>query len=145
MLKNLTIKLRLIFVIALLSAVSLFVGISGFISLGTVNASLKTVYEDRLVSFGQLDQVVRLIDRNQFAIAKAITADPAQVGPEMDGVDQNIEEIAKVWGNYMATFLTPDEKKLADQFSVDRNKWRRTFCTARLRSYIRQSPPTSIP
>ncbi|MGZ5819356.1 MAG: Tar ligand binding domain-containing protein, partial [Burkholderiaceae bacterium] len=57
MLKNITIKSRLIFVIGFLSILMVAMGVMGFISLNNVNASLKTVYEDRLVCMGQLDQV----------------------------------------------------------------------------------------
>ncbi|MGZ3158710.1 MAG: methyl-accepting chemotaxis protein [Burkholderiaceae bacterium] len=120
MLKNITIKSRLIFVIGFLSILMVAMGVMGFISLNNVNASLKTVYEDRLVCMGQLDQVIRLVNRNQLTIAKALTGDPAQINAAIDEVDKASEETDKVWGEYTATFLTPDEKKLADQFTEAR-------------------------
>jgi methyl-accepting chemotaxis protein len=120
MLKNITIKSRLIFVIGFLSILMVVIGVMGFISLSNVNASLKTVYEDRLVAMGQLDQVIRLVNRNQLTIAKAISGDPAQINAAMDAVDKAREETDKVWGEYMATYLTPEEKKFADQFSEAR-------------------------
>lgn len=65
--------------------------------------------------------MIRGINRNQLLIAKAISGDPAQIGKSMDAVDKTGEEISKVWGEYMATFLTPDEKKLTEQFAEKRN------------------------
>jgi methyl-accepting chemotaxis protein len=120
MLKNTTIKSRLIFVIGLLSVIMVAIGAMGLISLQSTNASLKTVYEDRLIAMGQLDNVVRLLVRNQLTIAKAITGDPAQLSSKMDNVDKDMGEASKIWGEYMATYLTPEEKRLADQFAEAR-------------------------
>jgi methyl-accepting chemotaxis protein len=120
MLKNTTIKSRLIFVIGLLSVIMVVIGAMGLISLQSTNVSLKTVYEDRLIAMGQLDKVVRLLVRNQLTIAKAITGDPAQLSSKMDNVDKDMGEASKIWGEYMATYLTPEEKKLADQFAEAR-------------------------
>jgi methyl-accepting chemotaxis protein len=123
MLKNLTIKSRLIFVIGFVTLLLLGIGIMGTISLGSVNASLKTVYEDRLIAIGQLDKVVRIIDRNQLDIAKVLTADPSQVDNGMDAIEKKTEEANKVWNEYMKSYLTPEEKKLADEFAASRNKF----------------------
>ena len=120
MLKNISIKSRLIFLIALLSLMMITIGMTGIYGLGSVNDSLKTVYDDRTVAMGQLDQVIRLINRNQTIIAKSLTADPAQLGKEMDAVDKNILDANKVWSEYMATYLTVEEKKLAEQFGSAR-------------------------
>jgi methyl-accepting chemotaxis protein-1 (serine sensor receptor) len=116
---NLTIKTRLIFVIGFL-AVQLIVGaLIGIISLGFANDTTKTIYDDRLVAMGQLDKVVRLLNINQLALAKAVSGDPATLNQQMDEVEANIQTVAKVWGEYMATDLTPEEKKLAAQFVRD--------------------------
>ncbi len=120
MLKDISIKSRLIFMIALLSLMMLVIGGTGIYGLASVNSSIKTVYDDRLVSLGQLDQVIRIINRNELTIAKALTGDPAQMAKEMDSIDKNTAEANKIWAEYMATFLTPDEKKLADQFASER-------------------------
>jgi methyl-accepting chemotaxis protein len=120
MLKDISIKSRLIFMIALLSLIMLTIGGSGIYGLGTTNDSLKTVYDDRLVSLGQLDRVIRLVLRNQLILARSLTGDPAQLGKEMDSIDINVAEANKFWGEYMATYLTPDEKILAEQFASNR-------------------------
>ena len=120
MLKDISIKSRLIFLIALLSLMMITIGTSGIYGLGSVNDSLKTVYDDRTVAMGQLDQVIRLINRNQMIVAKSLTADPAQLGKEMDAIDKNIIEANKIWSEYMATYLTVEEKKIAEQFCIAR-------------------------
>ncbi|MBS0308949.1 MAG: MCP four helix bundle domain-containing protein, partial [Proteobacteria bacterium] len=105
MLQNLTIKSRLIFVLALLSAFMVIIGAGGLISLNATNASLKTVYDDRLVPMGQLNRVIRLVNRNQLIVAKALTGDPAQIEREMDAVQKNQEDANKEWAAYQATEL----------------------------------------
>jgi len=49
MFKNLSIKARLIFILAFLSALLLMVGIIGLSGMSKTEAGLKTVYEDRTV------------------------------------------------------------------------------------------------
>ncbi|MBV8666387.1 MAG: Tar ligand binding domain-containing protein [Burkholderiaceae bacterium] len=122
MLDNTTIKARLIFVIAFLSALMVVIGVMGLSSLGSTNASLKTVYEDRLVSLGQLDSVIRAILRVQLSLSDAASAEPAQLGSWADKAETDVALASKVWGEYMATYLTPEEKKLADQFSEARQE-----------------------
>ena len=123
MLKNLTIKSRLIFVIAFLSFQLIVGGVIGIVSLGFANDAMKSLYLDQLVSTGQLDQVVRLLSSNQLLIAKAVSADPAAIGKQMDGVEANIQTISKVWGEYQSNALSPEEKTVADRFAQNRKKF----------------------
>ncbi|MFZ6751138.1 methyl-accepting chemotaxis protein [Undibacterium sp. Ren11W] len=123
MLKDLTIKVRLIFMISLLTLMTILIGGVGIFGLGSINNSLKTVYDDRLVAVGQLDQVIRYIMLNQLTVARSLAGDPAKINQEMDTVDKNILAASKVWAEYMATYLTPEEKKLADQFSQARKEF----------------------
>lgn len=123
MLKNTMIKSRLIFVIGFLSLLMILIGGLGLTSLAGVNESLRTVYEDRLIATGQLDSVIRGINRNQLAIASALTEEPAKIESIMAEVDKNKADITKVWDEYMATFLTPDEKKIATRFAEARKSF----------------------
>jgi methyl-accepting chemotaxis protein len=123
MLKNLSIKSRLVFVIGLLSVQLIVGGIIGISSLGSANSAMKSMYDDRLVALGQLDQVVRLLNRNQLAVAKAITGKADQIGGQIAEVEANIQEVNKVWEAYMSTTLTPEEEKMALDFAESRKKF----------------------
>ncbi|MGV8899500.1 MAG: methyl-accepting chemotaxis protein [Burkholderiaceae bacterium] len=123
MLKNLTIKSRLIFVITLLSFQLVCGGVIGIVSLGFANDAMKSLYEDQLVATGQLDQVIRLIDANQLIIAKAVTGNSAELGKQMDVVEANIQTIGTVWGEYLLNVQTPEDKTSADQFTENRKKF----------------------
>ncbi|MES2106114.1 MAG: methyl-accepting chemotaxis protein [Pseudomonadota bacterium] len=123
MFNNTTIKSRLIFVIAFLSLLLAAIGLGGLYSLGATNASLKTLYEDRLIALGQLDSVARLMNRQQLGIARAMTQDPATLDQQAADVEKLLGQGDKVWAEYLATYLTPEEKKLADHYSEGRNKF----------------------
>jgi methyl-accepting chemotaxis protein len=120
MLKNIAIKTRLVAIIGFLLACSLLIGVGGLVALESVNASLKTVYEDRLVAMGQLDRVVRLANRHQLMLAKALTADPAKNAAHMDALEKDIADGDTVWATYSATYMTPEEKALATDFTAKR-------------------------
>jgi Tar ligand binding domain homologue len=123
MLNNISIKTRLIFVMALM-CIQLAVGaVVGLVSLQMTNAAVKTIYEDRLIAMGQLDQVVRLMNTNQLTIASALTADPTTFGARMDEVDARIIQINTIWNAYLATYLTPQEKALVEKFSASRGQF----------------------
>src|SRR3569832_2312851 len=123
MLKNITIKTRLIFVTGFLSLQLIIGAVLGIGGLGMANHAIQTVYEDRLVAAGYLDKVVRLQVRNQFIIAGAVTDDPAKVAPMLKEIESNLQKSDTMWEKYLATYLTPDEQKLADQYTESRKKF----------------------
>jgi methyl-accepting chemotaxis protein len=125
MLKNVTIKARLIFVIGVISAISLAIGLIGLRNLSVTNASLKTVYEDRLVAAGMLAEVLTQIQQNQNSLAMAVSGDTARLPEASADVEQRVQSISALWGKYMETYLTDEEKGLAAKFAASRE----TFVT----------------
>ena len=113
MFKNMTIKSRLFFVLGLMSILLAGIGIFGLQGMGNVNKGMQTVYEDNL-----------MLLENRLAIASAINSPKSEFIREKTAlVENNIDDITKTWDVYTATFLTPDEKKIADQFAKDRKKF----------------------
>ncbi len=123
MLKNLTIKVRLIFLIGFLCCLSIIIGVLGLSSLSTTNATVKTLYEDRVVALGQLNNIITLIQQNQITIGTAVAGNPMQLGKAAGEIAARIEKINAEWKRYMATSLTPEEKVLAERFAQDRKKF----------------------
>jgi methyl-accepting chemotaxis protein-1 (serine sensor receptor) len=121
---NLSIKMRLIVTLAVLGALLVAIGILGVVALSKSNESLRSVYEDRTVPLDQVTMIDRLILRNRLLIAVSlVTPEPKYVHDNMDQMDKNIAEIGKIWDAYMATYLTPEEKKIAEKFADDRKKF----------------------
>ncbi len=114
---NFSIKSRLSFAIGFLALLLVVIGSAGLYGLSNTNDALKTVYEDRLVSMGQLDRIIRIVLRNQVEVAAAAIGDPAQIPVLVKQIAKNKQIIDREWVAYMATYLTPDEKILADSFA----------------------------
>ncbi len=123
MLQNTTIKARLAFALLFLATMMLVIGLMGLFSLGGTNASVKTIYQDRLIAMGQLDQVIRALNRNQLALAWAVSADPDKLPAVAAGIEREKALINKEWSAYMATYLAPDEKVLAAKFVQARQRF----------------------
>jgi len=123
MISRLSIKSRLVLVLSFL-ALQLIVGaLIGIGNLSIANSSMKSIYDDRLVPLGQLDQIVRLLNRDELAIAKAVSDDPEEAARLMNEVDEHIKQTNRIWDAYMATQLTAEERKLAEQFARDRGQF----------------------
>lgn len=112
-----TIKSSLILVMSSLFLMLFLLGSASFYGIKSTNNSLKTVYEDRLIALGQLDFVIRMINSNQLLIAKAITGKESERATYIDQVGKNRADASKKWDEYMATFLTPEEKEYAKKFA----------------------------
>ncbi|MEO8408043.1 MAG: methyl-accepting chemotaxis protein [Oxalobacteraceae bacterium] len=97
------------------------IGALGLYGMHASNQGLQTVYADRTVPLGQLDLVVRMLQRTRRLVAEAIyAANPDQMKNTAGKVESNIGEINQVWDAYMTTYLTPEEKKLTEKFTLDR-------------------------
>ena len=144
MLKNLTIKTRLIFVIFLLCLTSLAIGLIGLRNLGMTNDALKTVYNDRVVAMGQLGEVLSLIQQNQNTLATAASGQPDQLPAAIGEVEQRIQAITAKWGEYMATFLTPNEKVLAQKFADSRKTFVEEGLKPVLAAYRAKDMPAAV-
>ncbi|MGL4997349.1 MAG: MCP four helix bundle domain-containing protein, partial [Deefgea sp.] len=108
-----SIKQRIIYTVLFLSLLLVLMGGMGLYNLKQVNQSLKTVYEDRVVPLKQLKLVadayaVNIIDAMNKANAGMITAEETT-----QNLKQAQADIAREWGAYKATTLTPEEAKLA--------------------------------
>jgi len=123
MFKNLSIKARLIFVIGFLSVLLAAMGLVGLNSLQTTNNDLKSLYEDRLIALTQLGQVSDAVSEGRSGIANAIVADPNKLEANLDALQAKLKAGEKVWAEYMATYLTPEEKQYADQFIILNRKF----------------------
>ena len=116
MFKDLSIKTRLVFLTVLLSAVSIVVGAVGLVNQSATNAALGTVYNDRLAPLSQLGHILSLMQENQNALSSAALAGEADNSAVIAQVEARIREIGALWDRYMATYLTPEEKVLAETF-----------------------------
>ena len=123
MLKNLTIKARLIFLIGFLCCLSIIIGVLGLSSIGTANETVKSLYEDRMMALGQLNTINTLIQENTIVIGTAVAGNSQQLAKAASEISVRIEKINAVWKNFMSRQLTAQEKELAERFAQSRKKF----------------------
>lgn len=114
---NLSIRSRLFFVIALLSALLIGIGGLGVWGMHTVNVSLKTVYDDRLIALNYLDRMTQLMLTGRLAIATADVGNREKQAKAIEDASQQFRDAEKEWKTYQTTFLTPEEIALSEQFA----------------------------
>ncbi|MGL9622443.1 MCP four helix bundle domain-containing protein [Bradyrhizobium sp. U531] len=113
-----TLRARLTTMIALQAFFVVAIGAAGLVSLKDVNAGMKTIYEDRTIPLYQLFQVNDGLKQTTTLMYEAVSL--AKRGKPTNDIPKRIvsnrEVAAKYWSEYLATYLTPEEKKLADSF-----------------------------
>ncbi|MEC5218965.1 methyl-accepting chemotaxis protein [Actimicrobium sp. GrIS 1.19] len=121
---KMTLKAQLSTLIALLFFISVVIGLLGLYGMSQANDGLKTVYEDRTVALEQVSRIDRLLVRNRLALAESLLdANASTIKVNVDLIEANTAEIGKTWTEYVATYLTPEEKTLADKFASDRGTY----------------------
>jgi methyl-accepting chemotaxis protein/aerotaxis receptor len=109
------------------TATTLLAVASGVVGLFGMNDSanaVKTVYEDRVVPADQLGQIrskmqANIIETSLMALDLA-GGDKSTIAERVRRVATNRADIDKLWREYMATYLTPEETVLAKRFADQR-------------------------
>ena len=118
MLKNLTIKSRLIFILSFLVAFLLGVQMLGLFAMSSAIDGLKTVYQDRVIPLKQVGRIEALLLHNRVALTAALlTPTPSIIEKNTATIESNIDEITRAWITYTKTYLTPEENRLAADFA----------------------------
>ncbi|MCW8827182.1 MAG: methyl-accepting chemotaxis protein [Gammaproteobacteria bacterium] len=127
---NMTIKLRLVLLVSFASVLMILIGAMGLSGMSNLESSMKSVYEDRLVPTGQLSKIIGYMRDNRTQLFAALQHDSNNEFSKMhdhavtmhtDVVTSNIEKISRLWKEYMATYLTPEEVILAEKFASTRS------------------------
>jgi methyl-accepting chemotaxis protein len=122
--KNFSVKSRLTFIIGLLSLLMMIIGGMGLQGMHKTNEGLHSVYKDRTVTMGLMFNISELQRENLMLIASAlVNPNPGVIQQNATELDQNIEEINKLWDSYLTNHLTPEEKILADNFTENSTRF----------------------
>jgi methyl-accepting chemotaxis protein len=122
MLNNLTVKTRLFFLIGLMSSIILALSGLNLYALHQTNEGLRTVYVDRTVPLADLAEIKAKQIDNRLKIANAINPQD-DIGETLKKITTIRGEISKTWEGYIQTYLTPEEKILADKFVAARTSY----------------------
>ena len=129
MLSKLNVGPRLFLLVILMTIFMVTIGIVGLRATSAAVSSLETVYTDRTVPLADLGKVARLFNANIDQVLRALQHNPDYevaklhdhpVSEHIKRIEANKAEIDKTWEKYMATYLTPEEKQLAESFMQKR-------------------------
>lgn len=99
-----------------------YFGING---MRDMSASVKTIYEDRTIPLVQLAEIGDLLgDEREDLRSVALAADPAELAKLEANIVETRKKIDDIWKQYMSTYLTPEEKKLAETADKARAAYR---------------------
>ncbi|MEZ5822411.1 MAG: methyl-accepting chemotaxis protein [Xanthobacteraceae bacterium] len=116
-------KARLATLVTVLSVSTLAVGAAGLVSISKVEGHAKSIYEDRAVPLTQLFEINDRMKENSLALLGAAAERSGRQAEVRRTVEGNIERIGKLWTEYMATYLTPEEKAVAEAFAPKRTEY----------------------
>ena len=123
---DLKVSTRLMMLIGVLSALLVGIGGLGLFGIGQSNDELKAVFEDRTIPAAQLGRINALVLRNRMALSIALATPTPEVIEERSAqIAGNTLAIDKEWAAYVATYLTPEEGKVANAFATDRQRFTR--------------------
>jgi methyl-accepting chemotaxis protein len=118
MFDNMTIKSRLMLVIGMLSVLLVGIGSLGLYGISQSNAGLKTVYEDRTVVLADLSQILDQMQIVRMNAVMAANLNSIEVARQRTAMTAERDAgINTIWQKFMATYLVPEEEKLANTFA----------------------------
>jgi aerotaxis receptor len=115
---------RLAAMFAMLILAILLVGWLGFSGMRNSNDSLRTVYEDRVIPEGQLAEIGDGLRANLHRVSMMALHlkddERGEIASLISAVHEGSQKINALWAQYMATYLTEEEKVLATDFQERR-------------------------
>lgn len=122
--KNIAISIKLVILVAFLIALMLFLGIAGMISNKSSAEALRTVYEDRTIPLGQLAEISYLMQRNRILVMDMLLDQSTEnLDRREKEYKANLSQVQHLWNEYMNSYLTLEEKGLAEDFATLQHKY----------------------
>ncbi|KAB2970695.1 HAMP domain-containing methyl-accepting chemotaxis protein [Zoogloea sp.] len=121
---SMSVARKLTILVAIFSIIVAVIGAFGLKNSADTVAGLKTVYEDRTLALAYLAQVDSRLRVNSAEFANGLLHDPASpasrlhdhpIGVHIQALEESTAIIKEHWAKYMATYMTGEEKTLADQ------------------------------
>jgi methyl-accepting chemotaxis protein len=120
-LSKISIKSRLVTIIATLSFLLITIGLLGLSGMSRTNDSLRSVFVDSTTGLAEMDGILRAILSNRIAVNNAVAfPNDENLKKQLEHVVENKASIDKAWDAYIAKPHTPEEAALADIFLKER-------------------------
>ena len=116
---NVTMKKRIFTVIGTAATFMIIIALVALKALESNAKSFDSLYENRVISLGQLANIQRMLLTNRI-LATAALAEPNLIPENTAKIEQNIDAISQEWKAYLPTVITDEEQVLADKFAAER-------------------------
>ncbi|KAF0205746.1 MAG: methyl-accepting chemotaxis [Gallionellaceae bacterium] len=125
LMKNASIKARMVTVLAAMSLMLCVIGGVGLFGMSKSNEGLRSVYEDRAVPLVELAEISDLMNENIRQLHLASMHDSRMdesklhdhpISIHTEKVEQNIATITKIWTAFATTKMTSEEMRIADEY-----------------------------
>ena len=132
MLSNLNVGPRLFILTAIMTIFMVVIGAIGLRAESEMVHRLEAVYNDQVTPMADLGKINHLMNGNFADILRALQHNPEiaisklhdhPVSEHIKRIEANQAHIDKLWAKYMETTLTPEEKKLADDYDQKRKAY----------------------
>jgi len=126
---RLTIRSRILIIVAVFSAMLVATGALGLLGMRDANHLSKELYTENMQSLSVLQKIMGLMRDNRIQLLLAIQHDPTTEHNKLhdhplslhtDTVARNIEEITRLWGEFEKLPKTDVKRKLGDEFKAAR-------------------------
>ena len=120
-----TLKARLFTLVAVLGLFMLTIGVAGMMATRDGNTRIKSIYEERTVPLANLSEIGELMNKNAIILYDAAAGgrDGRVPGDIAGKIARNSETINRLWAEYAATALSPEERSAADAFIGKRKSY----------------------
>jgi len=120
-----TIRGKLNLVMFAIVLLPLVIGLMGAWAMSSINRNMASLYQDRLIPSVQIGEINALMRENRIRLLLAAQGGEGeqQLAPVVNEVGANVEQITALWKSYLATYITPDEKRLADEYAAARKQY----------------------
>jgi methyl-accepting chemotaxis protein len=115
MFKEMKVATKLYSLIGLMTVFLVVIGVLGLMAAKYSDDSLETVYNDRVVCLEQLKIIADMYAVNVVDTSHKVRNGNLGWDNGKKSVDEAVQIINENWKAYTATYLTPEEKKLADE------------------------------
>jgi len=116
MLANTKISVRLVALLVLVLALMGGVAAVGFKGISDIEEGLRTVYNDRVIPMQQLRKITNNYFNVRIQVMTALNAtEPKIIADATQKIEVLVSDSRAVWQAYIATSLTPEEKRLVDE------------------------------
>ncbi len=120
LMKNTSLKFRLLVAISAISAMMISMGGIGLSSMHDSNSSLNTIFVGQVVPIEQLAAFQKTLLQNRLLMSAALNSPtPEIIQKNTAEAEQKIGEIAGILGELISSNLTPEEKEIAEKLIAD--------------------------